>query len=90
MTHEQLKALQPGDLVCHKSNRTQVYVVTGNYGDRVTAVRSVDVTNEIEWERVDPPAMEDDTSQARIRQLEAAIQSAASKADDLAGELRQH
>lgn len=56
MTREQLKSLKPGDMLCHQSDRTKVYFVTGNYGDHVTAVRSVDVTNELEWDRVDPPA----------------------------------
>lgn len=40
--------LQRGDIVKHKSDY-HLYVVTGNYGGRATAVRSVDMTNPIEW-----------------------------------------
>jgi len=51
MTPAQLKALQPGDLVRHKEDR-RVYIVHGNYGDRVTAACTVDLTNSAEWDRV--------------------------------------
>ncbi len=44
-------ALEVGDLVRHKSS-IHSHVVTGNYGHRVTAVNSVDITNSIEWELV--------------------------------------
>lgn len=44
-----LGTLQRGDIVRHKSTR-QVFVVTGNYGDHVTAVASADMTNASEWE----------------------------------------
>lgn len=53
MTPTQLKALKPGDLVRHKSS-SSAYIVTGNYGDRVTAVRTVDLTNSAEWDVVHP------------------------------------
>lgn len=49
MTND-LASLQPGDLIRHK-HCGEMLVVTGNYGDRVTAVRSYDVTNAVEWER---------------------------------------
>lgn len=53
MTRQDFKALKRGDLVRHKhENRT--FVVTANYGDRVTAVSSVDLTNPPEWDQVDP------------------------------------
>lgn len=38
-----------GDIIRHKSEG-KALIVTGIYGDHVTAVRSVDVTNPIEWE----------------------------------------
>lgn len=49
MTTTEMNQLRPGDIVkhCHSHNR---YVVTGNYGGRVTAVCSVDITNPTEWE----------------------------------------
>ena len=40
--------LKTGDLVRHKSGGV-TYVVTANYGNRVTAVATADVSNEIEW-----------------------------------------
>jgi hypothetical protein len=40
--------LKTGDIVRHKSGGTP-YVVIANYGSRVTAVATMDITNEIEW-----------------------------------------
>lgn len=48
MTDEQMNNLRPGDIVRHKSSY-DAYVVTANFGGRVTAVRSVDITNPDEW-----------------------------------------
>ncbi len=54
MTDEEMRNLQRGDLIRHKYDRG-VYVVTGTYGGRVTAVRSVDITNSIEWDVIARP-----------------------------------
>jgi hypothetical protein len=43
-----LATLDVGDIIRHACDH-QTYVVTSNYGDRVTAVQTVDVTNPIEW-----------------------------------------
>lgn len=43
-----LAELQPGDIIRHKCG-SDAYVVTANYGGRVTAVRSQDVTCAGEW-----------------------------------------
>lgn len=51
MTKDELAALQPGDLIRHK-HCGEMLVVTGSYGGRVTAVRTSDVTNSVEWELV--------------------------------------
>lgn len=51
MTPAQLKGLQRGDLVRHKSGGGAL-VVSGNYGSHVTAVTSVDMTNPTEWDKV--------------------------------------
>lgn len=48
MTEEQLSNLQVGDIVKHV-NSDKSYVVTANYGKRVTAVSTVDICNPIEW-----------------------------------------
>lgn len=51
MTTEEMKHLERGDIVKpHGDSRT--FVVTGNYGGRVTAVATVDITNPPEWEVV--------------------------------------
>lgn len=47
--------LQRGTIVKHRGSE-RVYVVTGNYGDRVTAVASVDITHLSEWQRFDDSA----------------------------------
>ena len=46
-----LENLQPGDTVEHISTK-QIYIVTANYWNRVTAVQTVDVTNPVEWKIV--------------------------------------
>lgn len=51
MKHEELKRLERGDIVKHVGDPT-VYVVTANYGERVTATSTVDITNPPEWEIV--------------------------------------
>jgi len=43
--------LQPGDAVRHKGGG-DVFLVTANYGGRVTAVRTADITNPDEWDIV--------------------------------------
>lgn len=49
MNKEEFKKLEMGDIIRHKLDVKSV-VVTGNFGDRVTAVRTVDVTNPSEWD----------------------------------------
>jgi hypothetical protein len=43
-----IKELKPG-MVIRSANRQTHYMVTSNFGDRATAVRTVDVTNPSEW-----------------------------------------
>lgn len=49
MTQEQFDGLQRGDIVCNVMTPETHYIVTANYGDRVTAVKTVDVTYPSEW-----------------------------------------
>jgi len=44
-----LKDIKPGMLIRSKFNK-EVWMVTANYGERLTAVRTQDVTNPFEWE----------------------------------------
>jgi len=50
-----LSDIRPGTLIRGKLSG-DVYIVTGNYGTRLTAVRSVDVTHPPEWDVVHPQA----------------------------------
>jgi hypothetical protein len=45
-----ISKLTPGDVIKHISKNSKPFVVTCNYGTRVTAVASVDITNASEWE----------------------------------------
>ena len=47
MTRYELSKLSVGDIVQGSSGH--IYVVTGNYGGHVTAVKTVDITNPGEW-----------------------------------------
>ena len=44
------KGLATGDIVRHKIFKQHSFIVTSNYGNRVTAVATVDMTNPHEWE----------------------------------------
>jgi hypothetical protein len=48
MNKGQFTTLRTGDIVRHQLG-ADAYVVTDNFGDRVTATRSVDITNPAEW-----------------------------------------
>lgn len=54
MTQDEFRALQPGAVVRSKANGLG-YIVTANFGGRVTAVRTADLTNPCEWDVVAPP-----------------------------------
>lgn len=51
MTTEQFEKLDEGDIITHFNNGER-YMVTANYGGRVTAVATADATNPDEWELV--------------------------------------
>lgn len=46
--------LKTGMIVRRRNNDPGAYVVHSNYGGRVTAVRTVDITNPSEWKFADP------------------------------------
>lgn len=52
MLESHFKKLDRGDIVRHKIFNEVNYVVDANYGNRVTAVATVDITNPEEWELV--------------------------------------
>ena len=49
MTDEDFRSLREGDTVRHKTS-SQKWLVTSNYGTRVTAVQTKDLTNHDEWD----------------------------------------
>jgi len=51
MTGEEFENLQAGDIVRGKFS-AESYIVTANFKGRVTAVRTVDLTNPEEWELI--------------------------------------
>ena len=51
MKAETFKKLQTGDIIKHATDK-RPFIVTANYGDRVTAVAVVDMTNPSEWQLV--------------------------------------
>jgi len=48
MDDKTFKELSTGDLVQGYYDH-QIYIVMANYGNRITAVKTVDMTNPIEW-----------------------------------------
>ena len=48
MNQEEFDNLKGGDIIRHLPSSI-AYIVTSNYGDRVTAVRTVDVRNPGDW-----------------------------------------
>jgi hypothetical protein len=51
MTQEEFEHLEQGDIVRHMDSGDSM-VVTANYGKRVTAVRTADLSNPDEWKLV--------------------------------------
>ncbi len=45
----QLVDIEEPSIIRHKVTK-EVWIVTANYGDRLTAVRTMDVRNKAEWE----------------------------------------
>jgi hypothetical protein len=51
MSPADFRSLKCGDIVQSRFDSTG-YIVTANYGDRATAVTSVDMTNPTEWDLI--------------------------------------
>lgn len=49
MNKKQFKNLSTGDIVTNLADPYKTYIVTVNYGGRITAVRTADMTNPDEW-----------------------------------------
>ena len=58
MTKEEFEALQPGDIVRGKSSFMS-FIVTETFKDRgVTAVRTIELTNPLEWDLIGKSQLE--------------------------------
>ncbi len=51
MRDDEMKKLDSGDIVRSKVTG-EAWIVTGNYGGHITAVRTADLTNPMEWDLV--------------------------------------
>lgn len=51
MNSEEFKNLGSGDIVRHKSSKEPM-MITGNYGNRCTAVQTKDLMNADEWDLI--------------------------------------
>ena len=49
MKRSEFLKLERGDIIVHKSDPSTSYMIDANYGSRITAVTTVDVTNPKEW-----------------------------------------
>lgn len=58
MTKKEFKDLSTGDIVRGWTSG-QVFIVTANYGDHVTAVKVVDMTNPADWSLVAKATLKD-------------------------------
>ena len=47
------KNLRIGSIIRHKGS-SKGYIITNDFGDRFTAVRTVEVSNPIEWDEINP------------------------------------
>ena len=72
MTRDEFLNLQPGDLILSKSGERSL-IVTGNYGNKVTAIMTIDITNPEEWQLILHTRMR--RLQKRVRELEARLLS---------------
>jgi hypothetical protein len=56
MTKDDLKKVGPGDIIQNKAHAEMVYIVSANFGDRITAVRTIELRDKElkEWDVFKP------------------------------------
>lgn len=52
MTKNEFERLQPGQMIQHKKDNKWAFIVQQNFGDRLTAVRAIEVRDPENWEIV--------------------------------------
>lgn len=79
MQEKDFSALAPGDSIQHLVTKA-IFIVTGNYGDHVTACATADATNPSEWKLVSKHDVQADN--VRLREYAALLE----KVNDLLAE----
>ena len=50
MTKTEMERAKVGDIIRHKKNLEWAFIVHQNFGDRITAVRTIEVRDGTDWE----------------------------------------
>jgi len=74
MNKDEFKQLNAGDIVKGKMSNLN-FIVTGNYGDRVTAVNNVDLTNHSEWDLISKALRENEIIKLKKIDMSVCIES---------------
>jgi hypothetical protein len=61
MTKKEMIKLQPGNIIRHKKNLEWAFLVSQNFGDRLTAVRTIEIKEKDikDWEVIEVPKVEE-------------------------------
>jgi hypothetical protein len=59
MNKNEFQKLQPGQIIQHKKDHKWAFVVHQNFGERLTAVRTIEVRDPENWEIVTEVKMQD-------------------------------
>jgi hypothetical protein len=61
MTKKEMVKLQPGNIIRHKKDLQWAFLVSQNFGDRLTAVRTIELKEEDlkNWEVIEGPKVEE-------------------------------
>ncbi len=55
MNKDEFKALGPGDIIRRKDNIEWAFIVSQNFGNRLIAVRTIEIKDPKQWEHVKRP-----------------------------------
>lgn len=59
MNKKEMEQLKPGDVIQHKTNPQWAFIVHQNFGDRLTAVRTIELRSCDDWDVIKPIQIED-------------------------------
>ena len=62
MTKNEFERLQPGQLIQHKKDNKWAFIVHQNFGERLTAVRTIEVHVPENWDVVTKVQIEDSSA----------------------------